>query len=265
MAIWIYRSLRRLALTAFGAFAIAGAIAAVQAQTKPTLIAAAANMNVALESIAREFGRSNGAKLSITYGASGNLTRQILQGAPFELFVSADEDTVFRLADAGVARDRGALYAIGQLALYTRNTSTIALDGRLEGLRAGWSRVDKFAIANPEHAPYGRAAREALDALGMWTLVRPKLVLGENVAQAAQYVTSGAAQAGLIPLSLALAEPLVTTGRHAVIDDRLHAPLRQRMVLTRKAGATAESFYRHLLTPAAQATLRRFGFGTPDA
>lgn len=252
-------------LIALVAATAARAQAQSQAQSKPTLVAAAANMNIAMAAIAREFERTTGGKLGITYGASGNLTRQILQGAPFELFVSADEDTVFRLADAGAARDRGVLYAIGRLALYVPGNSRITLDGKLDGVRLDWASIDKFSIANPEHAPYGRAAREVLEALALWPLVRSKLVLGENVSQAAQYVLSGAAQVGLIPLSLALSEPLARTGRHIVIDERLHAPLRQRMVLMRKAGPVAESFYRYLQAPPARETLRRFGFGAPDA
>lgn len=264
MALWIYRSPARLWWCLLIASALIGPLTA-HAQPKPTLIAAAANMNVALPALIGEFERVNGARLSVSYGSSGNLARQILQGAPFELFVSADEDTVFRLADAGVARDRGMLYAVGRLALYVPGASKVALDDRLDGLRAGWSGITKFAIANPEHAPYGRAARETLSALGLWPLVQPKLVLGESVAQAAQYVLSGAAQAGLIPLSLAVAEPLARAGRHIVIDERLHAPLRQRMVLVRNAGATAESFYRFLQSPAARESLRRAGFGVPDA
>jgi molybdate transport system substrate-binding protein len=130
----------------------------------------------------------------------------------------------------------------------------------LEGLRAAGAGIRHFAIANPEHAPYGRAAREALERLGLWQWARPKLVLGENIAQATQFVTSGAAQAGITALSLALAPEVAQLARHVVLPDRLHAPLRQRMVLLKSASAQASEFYAFLQTQAARAILRRYGF-----
>lgn len=261
MAIQIYRY---LACAVLAALVAAGAVGA-HAQGKPALVAAASDLKFALDAIAGEFQRSTKFALTLSYGSSGNFARQIQQGAPFELFLSADEAYVFRLADAGLTRDRGVRYAIGRIALYVPKGSPIALDAELKGLRGSIARIDKLAIANPEHAPYGRAAREALDKLGLWDAARARLVLGENVSQAAQFVTSGAAQAGIIALSLAVANALAKQGEHVVIDDRLHAPLNQRMVLAREASAAAEAFYRHLQSPAARETLHRFGFGVPDA
>lgn len=234
-----------------------------RAQPKPALVAAASDLKFALDAIAEQFERETGSRLSVSYGSSGNFTRQIQQGAPFDLFLSADESFVFRLAEAGFTRDRGVAYAIGRLALYVPKGSRLALDPELKGLRDGLASIDKLAIANPEHAPYGRAAREALEKTGLWTLVQPKLVLGENVSQAAQFVTSGAAQAGIVAQSLVLADALRKQSEHVLLDERLHAPLRQRMVLMRRAGAGAEALYGYLQQPKARDTLRRFGFAAP--
>ena len=143
--------------------------------------------------------------------------------------------------------------------------SPLKVDGGLGDLKAALAdgRLKKFAIANPEHAPYGRAAREALQAAGLWEKARDRLVLGENASQAAQFVASGSAQAGIIPLSLALAPAVQGRGTHAVIPERLHRPLRQRMVLLQGAGDTAKAFYQFLQTPGARAIFENYGFVMP--
>ncbi len=238
-------------------------LSAAHAQGKPPIVAAASDLKFALTEVAARFHADTGRRVTLNFGSSGNFARQIQQGAPFELFMSADEDFVFRLADTGRTRDRGALYAIGRIVLFVPKGSTLTLDAQLRGLRANWGGVRKFAIANPEHAPYGRAAREALLALGLWDLVQPKLVLGENIAQTAQFVTTRSAEAGIIALSLAIAPELQRQGTHLLLPDTLHAPLRQRMVLTARAGDTAAAFYRYLQQPAARAILTQYGFTLP--
>jgi molybdate transport system substrate-binding protein len=132
-------------------------------------------------------------------------------------------------------------------------------------LRAALSdgRVRRFAIANPEHAPYGRAAREALQHAGLWDAVRPRLVLGENAAQATQFATSGDAQGGIIPLSLARAPAVSALGSFALIPAQAHRPLRQRMVLIKGAGETARAFYGFLQQPGTREIFRRYGFMLP--
>jgi len=124
-------------------------------------------------------------------------------------------------------------------------------------------RLRKLAIANPEHAPYGRAAMQALRSAGLWDAVQPALVLGENVSQAAQFAASGSAQAGIFAYSLALAPAFADAGSYTLLPERLHEPLRQRMVLTRKAGAAARAFHAHLQQPAARAVFKRYGFVLP--
>ncbi|MEG1969846.1 MAG: molybdate ABC transporter substrate-binding protein [Burkholderiaceae bacterium] len=231
---------------------------------RPPVVAAASDLKFALEAIAADFERETGRQLLLNFGSSGNFARQIRQGAPFELFLSADEQFVNDLARDGLTRDGGQLYAIGRLALYAPASSPLALDDQLAGVRTDLASVRKFAIANPEHAPYGRAAQQALEKLGLWQPLKPKLVLGENISQAAQFVATGSAEAGLIALSLALAPELSRQGRYVVLPESLHAPLRQRMVLTKKAGATAEAFYRYLQTPKSRAVLERYGFTLPE-
>jgi molybdate transport system substrate-binding protein len=229
----------------------------------PARVAAASDLQFALPELATLFERTQLHRVALSFGSSGNFARQIRQGAPLDLFLSADESFVFQLADDGLTADRGALYALGRIALLVPAASTIPLDPRLAGLGRGWTPAQRFAIANPEHAPYGRAAREALQRLGWWTRIEPGLVLGENVSQATQFVSSGAAQAGITAASLALAPAVAAHTRHLLLDESLHQPLRQRMVLLQGARPAARAFFDFLGTPRARAVFARFGFAPP--
>jgi molybdate transport system substrate-binding protein len=225
-------------------------------------VAAAADLKFALDELAARFERTSGMKLRIVYGSSGHFTTQILQGAPFHLFLSADEDLVQRLVAAGRTAGAGRLYARGRLALLVPQGSPLRADGSLADLAAALAdgRLQKFAIANPQHAPYGQRARQALEHAGLWPAIEPRLVYGENVAQAAQFAIAGGAQGGIVALSLASAPPLAERARFAAIDAQRHAPLLQRMVLLKDAPPAARAFYDELATPAAQALLARYGF-----
>ncbi len=258
------RCLTLLAGAAAAALAPGTASAAAAAEAGP-VIAAASDLKFALDEIAAVFSRRGPTPLRMSYGSSGNFYRQIVQGAPFELFLSADEEMVFKLAEQGLTADRGALYGIGRLVLFAANGSPLRPDAALADLRAALAdgRLRKFAIANPEHAPYGRAARELLQSAGLWPAIEPRLVLAENVSQAAQMAASGSVQGALLALSLALAPGLQSAGRSVLLPDSLHAPLRQRMVLTLKAGSVAQMFYNHLQRDEARAVLRRYGFALP--
>jgi molybdate transport system substrate-binding protein len=194
------------------------------------------------------------------------LTRQVTAGAPFELFLSADEAFVEKLADGGFTRDRGVLYAIGRIVIFAPEGSPLVVDERLDGLRALVARTAsmRFAIANPEHAPYGRAAEAALRARGLWESVQPTLLLGENISQAAQFARTGGAAGGILAYSLVLAPSFGSQGRYALLPESLHPPLRQRMVLLKRAGATAERFYQYLQRPEARALFARYGFALPE-
>ena len=171
----------------------------LSAQRPPT-IAAAANLNFALSDIAKAFERAHGTRVELVFGASGTLTRQIHDGAPFELFLAADEEFPRQLAAAGLTRDAGAVYAIGRLALFAPRGSSLTVDERLDGLARLLKdgAVTRFAIANPDVAPYGKAAEAVLRKRGLWEALRPHLVFGDTVAQAAQFATTGNAIGGLI-------------------------------------------------------------------
>ncbi len=231
----------------------------------PALVAAASDLQFALEDVAARFRADTGLDARLVFGSSGNLTRQAEQGAPFQLLLSADEGFIFRLAESGAARDRGALYAEGRIVLFAPPGSPLRVDGGLDGLRAALDagQVTRFAIANPEHAPYGRAAEEALRSAGLWERVQPHLVLGENISQAMQFATAAGAQGGIVALSLVRAPQAQGRGTWALLPDTLHKPLLQRMALLRPAGATAERFYAYMQTPAGREVMRRYGFVLP--
>jgi molybdate transport system substrate-binding protein len=251
-----------------GVLALAASLpawAGAQQGRKAVSVAAASDLKFALDEIAAEFERDSGVRIRATYGSSGQFVRQIEQGAPFDLFLSADEAFVFRLADRGLTRDRGTLYAIGRIVLFVPEGSSLEPAADLSGLQRALAQgsLKRFAIANPEHAPYGRAAEEALRHAGLWAQLQGKLVLGENVSQAAQFAASGNASGGIIAYSLALAPTISDRGRFALIDASWHRPLRQRMVLLRDASSDAALFYAFLQRPAARQTLARYGFAIP--
>lgn len=234
------------------------------AQNAPA-IAAASDLKFALDAVAAQFKSDTGRDLKVTYGSSGNFARQLEQDAPFEMFLSADEGFVFKLADGGKTLDRGVLYAEGRIVLFAPTGSSLKPDAGFSDLKAALAdgRIQKFAIANPEHAPYGVAAQQALESQGLWDAARPKLVLGENVSQAAQFATAGSAQGGIFAYSLALSPEVGKLGTYALIPSSWHKPLRQRMVLMKNAGGTAKAFYEYMQSPPARTVLRKFGFVLP--
>jgi molybdate transport system substrate-binding protein len=244
--------------------------AQAQAQT-PVTVAAAANVKPAIEELAALFERGGGAPLRLVFGSSGNFVAQILQGAPFHLFVSADEDTVFRVADAGRTEGgtegRGRIYAFGRLALLAPKNSPLRVDPELRDLGAALrdGRVSKFAIASPEHAPYGMRAREALQHAGLWDLARPRLVIGENVSQAVQFALSGSAQGGLVAHSLTLVPAVAAAAHAALVPAQFHAPLAQRVVLLKGAPQAARAFHDFIVAPTAHAVWQRHGYTPPGA
>jgi molybdate transport system substrate-binding protein len=241
-------------------------LAPLQAAEAPN-VAAAADLKCALTEIAAAHARAGGGQVSLSFGSSGVFRRQIAQGAPFELYLSADEAYVDALIAEGRVEGPGALYAIGRVALYIPNGSPVKADNKLRDLAAAAKdgRLKKLAIANPEHAPYGRAAREALQRVGAWDAVQDKLVLGENAAQAARFAVSGSAQAAILPLSLVRADELAAKGGFVTLPESWHAPLRQRMALVKGAGEAARRFYAFLQSPEARVIFVKHGFVLPEA
>ncbi len=256
--------LRPIVTALVTALATVAATSPLLAQNPPA-IAAASDLQFALEEVAARFSVDTNRRVRLVFGSSGNFTTQILHGAPFEMFLSADEGFVFKLADAGRTLDRGALYAEGRIVLFAPKESALKPDAGFKDLRAALAdgRVKRFAIANPEHAPYGRAAEQALKGQGLWDAVQPRLVLGENVSQAAQFATSGSAEGGIFAYSLALSPAVRSRGSYALVPADWHAALRQRMVLMKNAGEVAKAFYAYTQSPPARAIFRKHGFLLP--
>lgn len=264
----MYKRIRRFAAIAT---LLAGALVtafAAHAADVPN-VAAASDLQFTLPAIAAAFERATGQSVRLSFGSSGNFRRQIADGAPFELFLSADASYVDALVRERRTVDAGVVYAIGRLALFVANDSPIVPDPQLRDVAAALAdgRLVKFAIANPEHAPYGRAAQQALMHAGLWKAIEPHLVLGENVSQAAQFAASGAAQGGIIAYSLVRAPGMAGRGRYALLLASAHDPLVQKMVLLQHAGATARAFYTFVQQPAAREIFARNGFeaAQPDA
>ena len=256
--------LRRLAAATF-CIAATSASPTAMASDIP-VVAAASSLQFAMPEIIAAFAAQTGRTVKVAYGSSGNFVRQIRQGAPFELFLSADAAYIRALVDDDLTLGAGNLYALGRLAIIVSPGSSLTPDGTLEDLRAALAdgRVRRFAIANPEHAPYGRRAEEALRHVGLWEGIRDRLILGENVSQAAQFATSGSAEGGIIAYSLALSQTVSDRGEYALIPPEWHAPLEQRMALLKGAGDTARAFHDFVLSEPGRGILKRLGFLLPD-
>jgi len=229
-------------------------------------IAAASDLQFALADLAAQYQKQSGAKLAITYGSSGNFFTQIQNGAPFDLFFSADVTYPQKLIDAGFAElDFRYTYAFGRVVLWLPSESPLS-PGQLQWRTLLDERIQKIAIANPDHAPYGRAAVAALQKAGLYEQLKSKLVYGENISQAAQFVQSGSAQAGILALSLATS-PFMKSGKYWEIPRELYPPLEQAVVLLKSSPnkPAACAFLSFLQTESARATLARYGFTLPAA
>lgn len=229
-------------------------------------IAAASDLRFALDEISQKFTHETGLKVNISYGSSGNFATQIQNGAPFELFLSADEKYIQQLHSAGIARDAGVLYAQGQLAIVVPKAGSLSVDPELKGLAEALAagKITRFAIANPDHAPYGEKAKEALQFVQLWDAIQPKLILGENVSQAGQFAISGSTQGGIIALSLAMSPTFSKLSDYAIVPAKIHTPLFQRMALMANAGETAQHFYDYLRADSARRILADYGFSLPE-
>ena len=254
---------RLVRAAAFAVMALAAPLA-VRAADVPN-VAVASNLQFAMPEIAAAFRRETGRDVRVAFGSSGNLRRQIAEGAPFELFVAADRAFVEALAREQRTVDDGVVYAIGRLALFVPTGSPIEVDAELAGVARALAdgRLRKFAIANPELAPYGEAARQVLMHAGLWNAMLPRLVLGENISQAAQFAASGAAQGGIIAYSLVRSTTLAGRGTYVRLPATAHDPLVQKMVLLRNAGGTARALYAFMQGSVARAILERHGFDSP--
>jgi molybdate transport system substrate-binding protein len=233
------------------------------------IVAAASSLQFALEEAAAQFTQQTGHTLRLNFGSSGNFRRQIAQGAPFELFLSADEGFVQALYDEGSVDNAGVIYARGRLAWVqpTGRYSVPSEQAPLAGVReaiAAWEEGQRLriSIASPEHAPYGMAARDVLQKADLWEASEPLRVQGENVSQAMQFALSDEARGGLVAYSLAVAPALAERSEAVLMPETWHTPLRQRMVLTPQAGEVAHAFYEWLQQADAKAIFETYGFST---
>jgi molybdate transport system substrate-binding protein len=244
------------------AFVLLGACPVAAAQG--LAVAAASDLQSALPAIVSQFEKATGQHVQLTFGSSGNFFAQIQNGAPFDVFLSADIDYPRRLEASGQA-ERGTVYeyARGRLVLWTRSDSGIDVQRGLGALTD--ARTRRVAIANPEHAPYGRAAIAALRHEGLYERLREKLVLGENISQAAQFAESGSADAGLLALSVALSPTLRRSGTYFDIPESWHPPIEQGAVVVASSlhKGLARQFIDYLRGPDAVRILEADGFAVP--
>lgn len=229
-------------------------------------IAAAADLNVVLGDVIARFSATHAIDVTASYGSSGTLFSQLMNGAPFDLFLSADTDYPRRLVQRGLTIEGTEFtYAVGRLVVWTSSASTV--DARGRGLRAlADPGVAHVALANPEHAPYGRAAVAALRTAGVYDAVKPKLIYGENVAQALQFAQSGSADAGLVALSIALAPGARDKGTWVEVPAADYPPLDQGGVIMKSAQHVdaARAFRDFLVGRDGRAILQQSGFSLPE-
>ncbi|MCL6642608.1 MAG: molybdate ABC transporter substrate-binding protein [Candidatus Bipolaricaulota bacterium] len=247
-----------VAVAALGAL---GALYLSRPIPEPTIrVAAAADLQFALDELIEEFQRQHPQiTVKVSYGSSGSFFAQLAQRAPFDMFFSADMDYPKRLREQGLALPE-FLYAVGRIVLWgSSSVETLGVGAVFE------PAVKKIALANPQHAPYGRAAEAALKSLGVYDAVREKFVFGENVAQAAQFVQAGVAQLGIIALSLALAPPLREHGRFWEFPLESYPRLEQGGVILRWARdrASAELLRAFVLSDQGRTILKHYGFFLP--
>jgi molybdate transport system substrate-binding protein len=243
------------------------------ARAQDLKIAAASDLSAAMQKLTPAFEKQTGIHVQISLGSSGNFFAQIQNGAPFDVFLSADKSYPEKLQQTGLAEPNTlAAYARGRLVLWTANSSGLRFDTRdREVLKGGLNlltrpEVRKIAIANPEHAPYGRAAVAALEHYKVYDQVKAKLVLGENISQTAQFAQSGNADFGFIALSLAVLPAMTTSGHYVLLPEDSYPAIEQAGVVLRasKNKEHARRFLDFLTSAAGQAILRDSGFEAPQ-
>lgn len=228
-------------------------------QKAEIIVAAAADLAPAFEELGRQFAQETGTRVTFSFGSTGTLAKQIENGLPIDLFASANVEFIDQLEHQGlIMSETKALYARGRITIWTRADSTSKIE-RIEDLAR--PDVARIAIANPEHAPYGRAAREALESAGIWKAVESKLVYGENVRQAMQYAETGNADAAITALSLSVR----SNGRWTLVPEELHKPLDQALAVIKGAQREQEArrFAEFINSTRGRATMREYGFILP--
>ena len=242
-----------------------GMVLTVHAVADDIYVGAASSLIHVLTEIADQFETETNHTIKLSFSSSGNLARQIIQGAPFEIFMSADEAYVSLLQQNQLTHDAGSVYGIGHLVLFIPEGSEVLPSADLSTLISGTQngQLKRLAIANPEYAPYGVIAKQAMKNGQVWDTVFSSLAYGKSASQAVQFVLTGAVDAALIPYSLALMPMVSNKGNITLVIDSLYSPLQQRMVLLKNAGVAAREFYRFMLGDKAREIFERYGFGLP--
>lgn len=232
------------------------------AQAEKITVAAAADLKFAMDEIVTEFKKAGPTnEIEVIYGSSGKFHTQIQQGAPYDLYFSADIAFPRELAKNGFAASEVTPYAFGRIVLWSESLDATKMN--MESLTD--SAITRIAIANPKHAPYGKRAEEALRSANLWDKVEAKLVYGENIAHTAQFVQTGNAQIGIIALSLAVNPQLADKGGYWLIPDNLHEPLEQGYIITKRSAenALAKRFADYMGSRDARAVMTKYGFVLP--
>jgi len=228
-------------------------------------VAAASDLHFAIKELIVEYEKQTGHHVKLSLGSSGNFYAQLQQGAPFDLYFSADIGYPKKLEEAGLTVP-GSLYryAVGRVVLWAPKQSPVEVSKGLTVLRD--AAVRKIAIANPKHAPYGRAAVAAMERSQVYAEVKDRLVLGENISQAAQFIESGACDVGIIALSLAMAPIMKSAGSYWLIPAEAHPPLEQGAVIMKqsKQQDAARHFLQFMQSPQGQELMTRYGFTLPN-
>lgn len=235
----------------------------LSAYAEKITVAAAADLKFAMGEIVATFKKTNsGDDIDVIYGSSGKFNTQIQQGAPYDLYFSADIGFPRELAKNGFAASEVQPYAFGRIVLWSASLDAAKMT--LASLAD--PKITRIAIANPKHAPYGKRALEALRASGLWDKIEPKLVYGENIAHTAQFVQTGNAQVGIIALSLAINPELAKKGGYWLIPDNLHEPLEQGFIITKQGAnnALAKRFADYIGSKPARASMTKYGFVLPS-
>lgn len=235
---------------------------ATGAHAERITIAAAADLKFAMDEIVLGFKKARpGSEVEVIYGSSGKFFTQIQQGAPYDLFFSADIKYPHELTKKGMAASEVKPYAVGRVVLWSNSMDATKMT--LASLTD--PKISRIAIANPKHAPYGKRAEEALKASGLWDTLQPKCVFGENIAHTAQFVQTGNAQVGIIALSLAVNPELAKKGGYYLIPDKLHNPLEQGYIITKQGAAKplARQFADYMGSKPARSIMTRYGFVLP--
>jgi len=219
-------------------------------------VAAAADLTPAFEELGREFETATKTKVVFVFGSTGTLTQQIENGAPFDLFAAANVSYIDQLEQKGlIIPDSKAVYARGRITLWTANESPVRFQG-IEDLAR--PEIQRIAIANPDHAPYGLAAKQALQSAGVWDRVQPKLVYGDNIRQTLQYAQTGNVEVAIVSLTLSIN----SNGRWTLIPEELHQPIDQGLAILKTTGneQAARAFATFISSPKGKATMKKYGF-----